>query len=513
MSENMVTSDVSVYAKSIHSSKSKPGSPKSVKFVITKVIRRDDSAPLEEIIAGQEILVATDLSFDSGQQFLIFGTLEFQLGWQSPVMVTQKAIDYLDRMSLLPADGPKRIETAYRYLENPDTLIADDAYNEFAKASYESVLKIKNHYKRKQLLNWIEDSAVSNSRKRLYFTLLGICGTQEEIPFLKNLILNRKKNSVIGLDAIIACYLTLSGKAGLKLVDQEFLRNSETEYSELFAAIAALRFHASEGKRIPKSDVVRSVRLLLKRPKFADLIIPDLARWEDWESAETMVKLFHQPNGSSKWIRQSIVQFLLACPKEIGESHLTALRKSHPDLVKTAKRLYVLKSQMEAESGEDDFDSRLDAIQRARRQSRMKKDSSEEDQSDEILESEEEVFGGSEKGKKGNSEKAKKKSSDTTRVSVQRPVIPNQATPTAGRGSGLNESSTPPTADLPVAKSVNPRLASKSPELNTGNPSVKNQGQGIRYRWWMIGGPIAANLVLFILAWSILSGSFHRLFL
>ncbi len=39
--------------------------------------------------------------------------------------------------------------------------------------------------KREQLLGWIKDINVATDRKRLYFTLLGVCGLPEDTEMLE----------------------------------------------------------------------------------------------------------------------------------------------------------------------------------------------------------------------------------------------------------------------------------------------------------------------------------------
>jgi hypothetical protein len=33
-----------------------------------------------------------------------------------------------------------------------------------------------------------------------------------------------------------------------------------------------------------------------------------------------------------------------------------------------------------------------------------------------------------------------------------------------------------------------------------------------RFFWWVLGLPVAVNVILFVMAWSILNGTFSRLF-
>ena len=44
-----------------------------------------------------------------------------------------------------------------------------------------------------------------------------------------------QKSTRGGLDALVACYLTLAGEKGLKLVDELFLANNQAPYADTYA--------------------------------------------------------------------------------------------------------------------------------------------------------------------------------------------------------------------------------------------------------------------------------------
>ncbi len=111
------------------------------------------------------------------------------------------------------------------------------------------------------------------------------------------------------LDALLGCYLTLKGDEGLRLVEDVFLRNPKCLYADTYAAVMALRFHGTEGGIIPRERILESMQIMLERPEFADLVIPDLARWEDWSQIDRLVKLFKEADDSTSWVayRSSII--------------------------------------------------------------------------------------------------------------------------------------------------------------------------------------------------------------
>ena len=101
----------------------------------------------------------------------------------------------------------------------------------------------------------------------------------------------------------------------------------------------------SLGKRrtvIPKDRLVAALRHMLDRPQLADLVIPDLARWQDWGSMDKLVDLFKNANEESSWVRVPVVQFLRACPEPKAQEYLVELAKIDPDAVKRATNYLML---------------------------------------------------------------------------------------------------------------------------------------------------------------------------
>ncbi len=271
-----------------------------------------------------------------GTLFLLFGSEPPKINWATPIPLSKKAVDYLLRLPSLPESGAKRLAFFYKYLECGDSLLERDSYDEFARAPYDDVKALKPYLNRQELLRWVQDPEVATSRKRLYLTMLGICGKPEDAQLLERILLSPTDRPKMGLDAMIACYLTLKGPQGLSLVEKHFLGNPKASYSEVYAAIQALRFHGQSESVIPRKRLARAFHLLLDRPELADLVIPDLARWEDWSVMDRLVELFKQAEGKKSWVRVPVVQYLKACPEPRAKELLKELEKIDPKAVRRA---------------------------------------------------------------------------------------------------------------------------------------------------------------------------------
>ncbi|MFT5522654.1 MAG: hypothetical protein ACI9G1_002907 [Pirellulaceae bacterium] len=333
LSEEMQSMDAVVIAEL--SQKPPETSPDSneiprAKFVIKKIIRGKGAIKQTEI----EALYFGD--GEKGDSFLITALDSSELQWTTPLKLTPVGVDYVTKILDLPK-GSERLKFFQNHLEDSNELLARDAYDEFAKAPYEQIIELKSELDRDQLIAWIQDPAVPASRRRLYFTMLGVCGSAEDLPMLESLLRSSDRKSKSGLDALVACYLTLHGEKGLSLVENLFLKDTSAEYADTYQTIMALRFHASETDAVPRERLLGSFRLMLERPRLADLVIPDLARWEDWSQIDKLVELFKAADEKSSWVRVPVINYLRVCPLPEAAKHLKVLEKIDPAAMKRAR--------------------------------------------------------------------------------------------------------------------------------------------------------------------------------
>jgi hypothetical protein len=249
---------------------------------------------------------------------------------------SERVFKYLSDIQALPEKGPERLVFFQNYFEDKESVLAFDAYDEFAQAPYEDLIAMKDQMDREKIIGWIKNPETSVSRRRLYFTMLGVCGKPEDTQLLEELINSGSRKKRAGLDALIACYLTLKGEAGVDLIETTFLEDQEVDYVDTLAAVSALRFHGTEVDLIPKKRIVIAIRHLLDRPKMADMIIPDLARWKDWSVMERLVQMFKDADSDSNWLRVPVITYLRACPKPEAKEYIEELRKIDPESVQRA---------------------------------------------------------------------------------------------------------------------------------------------------------------------------------
>ena len=74
------------------------------------------------------------------------------------------------------------------------------------------MVQLKDKMHREKLIEWIKDDKVPASRRRLYLTMLGMCGTQDDVPMIEGMIKTDDRQVRSALDAMIGCYLNLRGR-------------------------------------------------------------------------------------------------------------------------------------------------------------------------------------------------------------------------------------------------------------------------------------------------------------
>jgi len=309
-------------------------------FEVVRVLKGDD-----RVSAAKQIEIFYFGEQSIGTQFLAFGNGMPDVVWTTPTAMSERGVEYISRLTTLPAEGPDRLAFFLDHLEDEDPLLATDSYDEFAKAPYSDVKAIEPSMDHGKILGWIQHEDVPASRRRLYLTLLGVCGGEADIPVLESMIRSEEQQMRTALDAMIACYLNLRGPEGMPLVEDLFLKNPKAEYTDTYSAIMALRFHGQETEIIPRERLLEGFRHILDRPMLADLVIPDLARWEDWSVTERLVELFKNADeDEGTWVRVPVVNFLRASPEPRAKELIEELAKVDPQAVERASRFFPIPS-------------------------------------------------------------------------------------------------------------------------------------------------------------------------
>ncbi|MDA8564215.1 hypothetical protein N9L06_07180 [Mariniblastus sp.] len=516
--EQLEAKDVAVVAKLLKLPKpvSDPDAdlPKA-SMEITKVLKGGDY-----VAVGMKFNVVVVGTYPVGQQFLVMGVNPPEISWTTPMKASDRVFKYLETIQSLPESGADRLAFFQDYFEDEESVLAFDAYDEFAKAPYEDLINLKPRMPKEKLVSWIKDPELSHNRRRLYLTMLGVCGGAEEAKVLEGFIESGDRRQQAGLDALLASYLTLKGADGLPLIVDTFLKNSETEYVDVLAAVQALRFHGTEVDVVPKKDIVAAVRHVLDRPRMADMVIPDLARWEDWSVMERLVKMFKDADDDTNWLRVPVITYLRECPKPEAAAYIEELAKIDPDAVTRAD---FFSQSLDGFGDEDDSDDEMideQATGEAQADSDTDSDAAAEktapvaDDNSKLKTSE--LQGQSRSELPGTQETSAISQTSAKHTVMRIPTEPADSSEVA-QASATNSfdpasvvkmtPTTPanPTLEVASGGTVAPSSAAQPPAPVAAMQVSRKLTLGIIFI------PMAVSVVLFIVLWSVVSGWFERL--
>ena len=326
------------------------GLPGATEYKVASVLR-DTTGTIEK---GDPIEISRHRRGARRDRFLLLGVADGRLRWSSPLPLSAVGVEYMQQAPNPDAPVPDRLRFFAGFLEHPDVVVAGDAFAEFAAAKYEDVVAVAESFDAAEVRNWLADGDTHPLRLGLYGLLLGQRGDAEDAEFLKQEILRPKENFPFGLEGMISGYLLLTGDDGLQVIEDSKLRDPNADFSETLSAMQSLRFMWSHAEGVISKDGLRAaMRSLLERPELADLVINDLARWQDWSVVDRLMELYDAEGYNLPSIKRSIVRYYLVAlraeddgvPGEhVAQAHqyLDQLRESDPETVKKAERLFLL---------------------------------------------------------------------------------------------------------------------------------------------------------------------------
>lgn len=319
-------------------------------FTIDQVIKGAD------VLGGDKVVKTLYLGQAAkGSKFLITAipSEQSKIIWAAPIALPERGPEYLAKVLKLPKEGPERLIFFQEYIQDKDDLLARDAYDEIAKTAYTDIVKAKDKLRREDFIKWIQDPETTASKRRMFFSLLSVCGKPEDVPMIEKMIRSTDRRDRSGLDSMLNCYMALLGEKAMPLIEELFLKDPNVDYTDRYSAIMAIRFQGTEGKAVPRERLIEALRLNLDHPKVADLVVMDLARWKDWEVMDRLVEMFKKSTDETIFIREPVINYLRICPRPEAKKHVEALAKMDPVAYQRALAMMPLPLPQTAKTGDD----------------------------------------------------------------------------------------------------------------------------------------------------------------
>jgi hypothetical protein len=290
-------------------------------FRVVEVLKQDGETRFGRVLTLQ----MSELTADDVDG-VFYATCDYTGGWSLASPVEPSSHAYLRALAHELISAPRAKFYLDHWASN-DPWVARDAIDELLSLDHKQLVELRPHIDREQAWQDIRRTNDGLTR-RLALRLVGVSGTVADAEALEKMIVSER--SPRGLDELCLGILRLKGIAGVPLLEERFLKNSEAEYADTYSTLIALREWASTGGDAERLRARTAMRLLLDRPDMADLVIVDLAQMEDWDSMDRIVALFRESPDKDSWVRVPAFRYLLACPLPAAHEHVRALREVDP---------------------------------------------------------------------------------------------------------------------------------------------------------------------------------------
>lgn len=266
---------------------------------------------------------------------------ESSLRW-SEISLNETSYAYAARAPSSRRAAKERLPFFLPYLEHPEALLAEDAYQEFGHARFDEVAEIAEKLPQASFRKWLVDDRVPQERKGFYGVALGLSPRakerRENAEFLRTLIDRPASDFRAGFDGLLGGYLLAGGEEALERIDRKYLAEPDAPAGDVLHAMTALRFYHEYGRTIPPERLAQSLRHLLSRRQFAAAAIVDLARWQAWDATADVIRLSQSEEINDAPTRRAAIGFLLLSPTEPARRERARLRRLYPDEVAGAEK-------------------------------------------------------------------------------------------------------------------------------------------------------------------------------
>ena len=323
-------------------------------FLLTASLRDANTRTLHETFATTNSGEKTDLKIKKVSA--TESKPDYVIAWDVPVPASMKAWKYVTAAPSPDHDTLERLNYFLPYLENSSDLVASDAWGEFAKAEYGVIKKLSPKFSATNLRTWISNSETGPERLSLYGLMLGMCGGAEDAEFLRQQIGAAKTGEIqLGHEGLMGGLLVLAGENGLRFLEETRLHRETAPTFEILAAVQAIQFLWNhEPERIAKERMRKALHPLLNNESMREIVIIDLARWQDWSLVSKLPDVYSQCREDDSRTTAAIVGYLLAylktnqVAKSDGDSDderrakklLEVIRADNPRLVRTQERQF-----------------------------------------------------------------------------------------------------------------------------------------------------------------------------
>lgn len=275
-------------------------------------------------------------------------TLPKVMTWNYVEATSDQVYDYI--VSAPDLDAKNRLSYFLTFLEHKESQIAADAWGEFANSDYKSICRHRGEFDRTKLRHWITQADTSPERLGLYGMMLGLCGNADDAAFLRKQILSGSSDELrFGIEGLMGGLLLITKDEGLEFLRTQLITRADVTGVESLAVIQALQFAWTyEPDLIAKDKLQRALHPYLEKSSVRELVIRNMARWNDWSGLEKLPPLFAAAAvDKDSGTQRAIIGYLLTCRKSESAAPqqrqrasllIEEIRTTEPRLVRMMER-------------------------------------------------------------------------------------------------------------------------------------------------------------------------------
>jgi hypothetical protein len=276
------------------------------------------------------------------------------LPYRSFAIKSARSLSYFKGIVGLDAkDERKALRYFFCYLEDPDPVVATDAFLEFSRARYKHIRAVGKKLSPDRIAGWLKDPNTPPYRFGLYASLLGHCGTAKHAKLLRALIDNKARRVGMddghpGTEGMLVAYTMLKPREGWAYIRNVILAKPKTHFQLRYSALRAVRFFwETRPDLVKKKDLVDGLCLLLDQPDMADFAIEDLRKWKMWQVSDRVLALADRKSHDLPVIHRSLLRFALSLPSKPPRAvkFIQAARKQDKEYVDDVEEALKLETE------------------------------------------------------------------------------------------------------------------------------------------------------------------------
>jgi hypothetical protein len=243
------------------------------------------------------------------------------------------AVDYLKgALALNAKDRTAALLYYFRYLDNPDKEVANDAFREFARANDREVGEVAPRLAPERLRAWLKDPQTPDYRFGLYAFLLGACGGDPDADLLRALLEHPDERTTSAYNGVLGGYIQLRPREGWDLA-VALVRDEKKPFPLRYAVLRTLRFYHGWKPDETRDHALRGLAVALPEGDLADLAVEDLRHWQWWDLTRQVLALYPLKSHSAPIMRRAIVRYALCCPLPEAAAFVAERRRQDPGMV------------------------------------------------------------------------------------------------------------------------------------------------------------------------------------